>query len=420
MAYIADQEDKLLDPNDPQQAQAQAAPQQSAAPLSSQGGNDLVSGQQGAGAASTAGIGKGGFGGWTNIQAYLGANKDDTGSAQNLEQKVGGQFSKEKTDLTTGAEKAKTTAQAVAGSVTQAKDNADEWLKQGASAYDWSGNHGDPYKQNVSKLQGALTADYSGPRTYDYGFSGDTQKYGEALKDRGGFDKMMGDLYQERAGGQLSAGGRTLQNQLDVNNENLSKTREKLLQDYSGLGNLRDQTVTDTTKSLSDAEQQYRSNQNILKDFLSNKSGELDSSIGQQEAKAKYDYENAYKNSQSGRASALDGTGAAAEYYGPRGISVNGNMTWEQLEAEQNASRNNVGDYGVANANYSNPNVIGMWPLIHNRTEENKGALDKWYGEQDSKYGNVADEEERKWNMIQDVLKSEAERKKQGFSVRGK
>jgi hypothetical protein len=45
--------------------------------------------------------------------------------------------------------------------------------------------------------------------------------------------------------------------------------------------------------------------------------------------------------------------------------------------------------------------------------------LDNFYGQQDQQYANTADQEERFYNTIQDFLNSDAERKKQGFNVRG-
>lgn len=422
MAYI-DDEDKLLKEQDPNQQQ-QADGQPGAVVSSGQPG--AIGGDQSAIVGQSAGngaVGAGGLGAWTNIQSYISANKNDTGSSKMLQDKVGKQFESDKAQMQSAADKTKSEAQQAASTVSEAQKNASTWLDQAGQAYRYP-NKGDvimekvsnpdatapqqSYSDIVGRFQGALEGEYNGPRSFDYGLSNDTQKYAQSLQDRDGFNQFMGNLYQERAGGPLSTGSRALQQQLDVNNESLVGTREKLLQDYAGLGSLRDQTVTDTTKALADAEQQYRVGQNSLRDFVGNTANELESTIGQKESEARANYETA-RGTGSGRAAATWGDDLSdptrsglANRYNEAGL-LSGDLTWDQLQKEQDLFGNLIDT-----ASFSAPLISA-----------NRDALNSWYSQQDAKYADTADAEERKWNALQDILRSSADRKKQGFSVRG-
>ena len=50
-------------------------------PLVNVGSSGVVSGNSNSTPVSTAGVGAGGLGSWTNIQSYLNANKQDTGTS---------------------------------------------------------------------------------------------------------------------------------------------------------------------------------------------------------------------------------------------------------------------------------------------------------------------------------------------------
>jgi hypothetical protein len=445
MAYILDDPEKQQqDPNQQnQQAQPGALQAQNQMNMTSDAG--YVGNTVGGGSSpvvSTAGIGKGGTGGWTNVQAYMNANRGDTGSANMLQDKVGTQFSKERSDLQTQADNTKSEAQKAAGSVLEAKNSMGDWLDQAGQAYQYapepkgsgkatggtsSGqfsekatptnpnvNYGDSsvYDEYINKFKNVLSSQYGGPTSFDHSFSDQTQDYGRNLGDNGAFNQMLGDMYQERAGGPLAKGNRLLQEQLDVSNDSLVNTRQSLLDQYAGLGDLRDQTVRDTTAALSDAANQYRVNQNALRDYLGNTANQLDTSISKQEAAARAAYANALKSGSGLRAAPLNyelpGAGPTGsglkDQYANLGI-LKDDMTWADLQKEQD----NFGKLWSPSS--PNPSAPYLW--------SNMNALNSWYAGQDEKYAMTADAEERKWNAIQDILETEAERKKQGFSVRG-
>jgi hypothetical protein len=345
------------------------------------------------------------------------ANKDDTGSAQMLQDKVGSQFDKEKSKVQSQADATKSEAQKAAESVNDVKSNMNSWLDQAGQAYTYGGAQTQAYNDSIGKFQNALEGQYSGPRAFDYSLSADTQNYGQNLQNRDAFDRMMGNLYQEKAGGQLTSGGRALQNQLDVSNENLANTRDALLKQYAGLGDYRDQVVADTTNALSEAEKQYRVNQNSLRDYLGNTGNELESNIGRQESQARSAYQNEF-NSQSGR-QILGLTGIGDDFINPNGMGLNAsNATWADIA---NSSPVSVGGgaWDVAR-DFGRQGLLGnLLAQAQSSYDANRAALNDFYSQEDTKYGNTADAEERKWNAIQDILRSTADRKKQGFSVRG-
>lgn len=449
MAYI-DQNQALLDDQDQQNQQG----------LQSGGDNSLVgqsSNDVGSGQVSTAGIGPGGTGGWTNIQAYLNANKNDTGSAQALDRTVGGQFNQEKEKFTQDSSKFLGDATKQVDDAKVSNDQADQIIGQAAGLYsynqpkptiDYGGGKGGvrtptsgvqekvtpgnpsyqapvydasmDYQGLVGKMNSALTDQYSGPREYNYGFSDKTQEYGTNLSDNGGFDTLMNQVYSDSAGKPLSSGLYQLQKQLDVNNENLVGARNQLKDQYGQLTADRDKTVSDTTAGLTGLEKTYRQNQSALSDYLGEKANTFDQQIGKAESDARKEYGNVLNTSKSGydsieRQKILDYMmGNTPGYYDPTKVSAG---------VDEEARRKAAGIWGD---DLTFGQLENEARLVPNGTfagvpdlQERKRALDSFYFDQDSKYADTADNEERAWNSIQDFLNSSAPRKEQGFKLRG-
>ncbi len=404
---ILDDEDRLSNPlGGPGQAPAAG------------GGGASITGGGSTGSQAPAGAG-GSTGGWTNIQSYLDANKGASGSAQALDKTVSGQFGQERDALSNQS-------QAFLGDANQqVKDNsidtdqASNLLKGAASQYSWGASQPTEYQDTVKKFQGALTNDYGGPKEYNYGFGAKTQEYGDALKGGAGMDKVMGDVYGQAAGGPLSRGQFNLQSQLDVSNENLANTKKNLAGSYDQLGADRDKTVQDTTAKLGDVEKGYRTNQNKLKDWLYGQGNQYQGAIDKAENDARTGYNTSY-NTGSGLGSALQGTYnlslLGTDPYTAAGVSLGPNATFKQLQAEKDLAARNGADFGpILNNTY----LPSEWtPLVKNQLTRNSDSLNNFYTEQDTKYGNTADEEERSWNAIQDFLNTGATKKDQGFSVR--
>lgn len=428
MAFFGD-DNKLLDPNQAQQAQGSAQQTDDTAqkPLSSDGG-DVVSG--GANQASSAAssqpsqssgqqAGTGGQGaGWTNIQAYMNANAGDTGEAQKLQGTIGSQFDSDKRAVTDQASSAKTAAQSQADKKGAAESNASDWVKSAGKAYDWSGNQTKDYSDVTENFRSALNAQYTAPTSYNFGLSDKSQQYGSTLGNDQAFNQFLGDQYQQQAGAPLSTGGRNLQTQLDASNGALNDTRQNLLKQYSGLGQYRDSQVADANSAAQKAQQDFTNHQANLQNYLSGRSSADLNDLANATSAAKTNYNNEY-NSGSGQASTLydgltdrynggnggiDAAVAGGEIRERRNAGIWGNnLTYNQLQTEQYkqpVSRHNAVEYNSGLAN-------------------NLAALNKFYDDEDQKYAATGDDSKREWNAIQDILGSTGARQTQGFKVRG-
>jgi len=420
-----------------------------------QGGQPQVGGSSsivGGTGGSSAGQGAGAGGGFTNIQAYLNANKGDTGSGQALSNTVNSQFNQERDKFAADSSKFLTDAQNQAKQNYIAEPDAQKLIDQAAGLYrydnkgttggkttfgpgegsqekvtpgqeqtpvDYGNNYS--YDDITKKFQNALTAQYSGPKEYNYGFDTKTQNYGSALKDNASFDNLMTDVYSNAAKTPLTSGQYQLQKQFDVNNESLANARQNLSGSFDQLTKDRDKTVADTTAGLGATEQSYRENQTKLNDFLNNRTNDYDQQISQAESDARAQYNNQFKTEKSARNNALSG-------YVPdnspqlRDLGVWGNdgknITWEQLQNEQNQVTDPRGSA------YYNDIRRGdsSYAAVRDQKDKWKGnidALNDFYFASDNKYANTADNEERAYNAIQDFLNSGKAKKEQGFKVRG-
>lgn len=368
--------------------------------LSQQQGVDLggptggvVNGQ---GGVSTAGIGAGGQGMWTNIQAYLNANKEDTGSADYLQNQYSSQFDKEKDQLNTQANDAKSQAQSQSNSITEAKDHSKEWVNQAAQGYDWGGNHQGPYQDNVNKLDKALTSQYSGPENFSYAFSEPTQNMKTNLSDENAFWNGMKDSYKQRVGGQMNSGVAELQRQFDTTNDNLQNQRQNLLQKYGDLQLTRDNVATDANSAIEKSRQDFGNNQQNLYSDLLGQSNKYQTDIGQNQADANSDY---FNNAHEGWDNGYYG-------FGPQAFSHPFQATADEMQRWLDANgrpRSNSADWSPAAQDY----------------DMKKNEIGQFYKDQEAKYVPKDEEYKKNFNVIQDILKSNTDRKKQGFSVRG-
>lgn len=233
------------------------------------GGAPAIVSGGGGGGVSQAGVGKGGTGGWTNIQAYLGANEGNKqGSANLLQNKVGQTFQSEASRLAEESNKAKQEAATKVSENTLSRDQAKEKLNSLAGQYNYKAPQSEEYNQGVNKLKTASTYQYDGPTSFSYGMGGQTQEYGSGLNSDPAFSQIMTSLYGQAANGQLGRGQATLQKQLDVNNEQLAGVRDNLRGQYGQL----QQNVADTTRvtdeSVRDAARMAAENVNSVNNYL--------------------------------------------------------------------------------------------------------------------------------------------------------
>ena len=251
MAYLAE-DDKLQDPNNPStqtdQQQAGSTPGTTSAPGSSDVGTGV----------SAAGVGAGGTGGWTNIQAYLNANKGNNTTVDALNNQVGGAFQKDQDALTSSADKAESDA------TSNAFMGHEKFQENTAQALSKS-NQSDA----ESALKQYLNGTYKGPTEYNYGLSADTQNYGQGLQSDDNFQGLLNNVYNKAAGGQISTGQLALQKQLDYNNPNFAETKDKLNSQYSALQSLAGLRVPQVQNAVNSARDNYESGKSAYRDFIS-------------------------------------------------------------------------------------------------------------------------------------------------------
>lgn len=393
MAYI-EEDDKLNEQNQTQVAGS------SGPSIVNQGSNAVGTG------VSTAGIGAGGTGKWTNIQAYLNANKGDSGATDLVNNSINPEFDSEKSKIQGESSKLKSDADNSLKPINDVKDNADKLLNQGASAYNYDGNQTDAYSNVTNQFKNALGAKYSGPNSYFYGLGQKAQQFGSALGSDEGFNQYLGDLYQNKAGGQLSSGGRELQKQLNISNEPLAQARKNLLDKYSQLGAYRDQTAKDTNDYLANTAQSFRTGQNQIKDYLGNSSNSTESGVSKAESDARYGYDQTMTGKE-GMAAGLEGISnwkQLQDYYAPKGQAMFTNDQLKDANFRNSLSTNSIGG----------PSQQALYDIDKYGFDD----LTKFQSAQDAKYANTGDSDKRKFNMIQDILGT-GKKKNAGFQVRG-
>lgn len=274
MAYLYEDDKQLNNGQPVNQNQTQ-----SSAPMTSSAGSASVEAGQ---PVSQAGVGKGGTGGWTNIQSYIKANEGNQQASSNLlNNKVGTTFNSEASRLADESNKAKQEAASKVSNNTYSVDQAKANVNNLASQYNYKAPQADSYNEGVNKLKAARAYQYDGPTSYNFGLNAQAQNYGTGLKNDSGFSEVMNTLYGEAAGGQLGKGQKTLQTQLDVVNPYLSETRNNLNTQYSDLNNNINKTVEDTTKEVSSNAEKAKTNTSDLNNYLNTQSAADKNAIAQ-------------------------------------------------------------------------------------------------------------------------------------------
>jgi hypothetical protein len=378
MAFLDDQN---KDQTDTQTAGAQQGQPlaQSAPNVSGSGGGSDVGG-----GVSTAGIGNGGAGGWTNIQAYLNANQGDNGSAKNLSDAVSSQFSNDKTNMQNQSQTALSDAQNYVNQANVSNDQANQWITGAAGAYNWDGTTGQPqaYTDYVNKAQTALNGQYQGPSSFAYSLDPRTQNYGDSLSNDGAFKNLMTNLYSQKAGQPLTSGQADLQGQFDANNQNLASARQQGLAQYGDLQKSRDALNSDTTNALNADQTQFRTNQANLKNYLGTQGTTYAGNIQTDDANAKSGY------------------GTDFRTQGINDSSLGRYNDWNPyaLTNELNS--------GFASTDHG----VGYRAPITN-------AINNFNTAENAKYANADDQDKRAFNSIQDFLGSAGGRQTQGYKV---
>lgn len=404
---------KLLNGEDDENQQAQTG---AATETPGQGESaGFVSG--GTGGVSTAGTGAGGQGSWTNIQSYLSANKGGTGSEKLVQDKIGTQFGSEKSAIEKSGTDTKTEADKAVGGIKDAAQNGRKWVDDAAKSYDWSGQGSAAYQNGTQKLRDAVGGQYSGPSSYNYQMGGDTTRYGEALGNDQGFSNVMGELYRDASGGQISRGGLDLQAQLDASNTELANTRNNLLSQYAGLSDLRNQTAEKAQGYIDSARTDYGKYQNQLKDSLATYANDRSTSIDRAEDAAR----RAYHDQTYGAGSLTDKQftdslgGGDFDYLrnnkDSRGIDSIGKLqdffdnaaTWGG-----DAAKNAIFDYADANVGNFDPSEGNLARITR--------EMDEYYDRSRKQFAGTADAEKRQFNTIMDIL-GLAGRETQGFDA---
>lgn len=229
---------------------------------------------------------------WTNVQAYLGANKDNNSSSKLLEDNVGSQLSAEKQNYDTEAGK----------SLNAAKEKTDEssWVANNFNNNLGSATSGSYNNDYLNRSKNLLNNNYQA-QPFSYAANTKTTDYGNALKKDDSFYNLQNDLYTKAAGGSLSSGQKALQTQLDANNENLASTRDKLLKDYAGFSDNLNSNIAGVNNNINEYQNQYNTNKNNLSNSVNSQNTTLNNSYN--------DYQNRIDALENERKSRLNSTG---------------------------------------------------------------------------------------------------------------
>lgn len=267
MAFLA-QDDKLQSEGQGSAdlGQGQALNNQaSSAPLINSGGS--LAGSQ----VSTAGVGKGGRGSFTNIQAYLEANKGNNSTGEAIASNVGSAFDGEQKKIEDDS--------ASKISEGQAKLESVKGLRTRAGQFDFSDGSDDPAKKaQADEIKQGLAGQYSAPRVA-YTIGNEANQYGQQLQNDQGFDALLDQTYNKAAGGQISSGQKALQRQLDLNNDQLTGKRQDLAARYKALEGIASTKAADTNSALSGFETGYQSEIDGTKTDLGNSRTSLETQL---------------------------------------------------------------------------------------------------------------------------------------------
>lgn len=402
MAYLADDEKQQQPGQDQSSAPGQINPgdstNQGASALSTapDAGGNFVSGGS---PVSTAGIGSGGTGGWTNIQSYLMANPASQGTATALKSQVGSTFDQEKQNIDKSSQDTQSQAQQNVNQNSLSTDQATKLLQQAGSNYSYSGTPSDTYSSSVGQLKNAYGAQYSGPTNWSYGLGADAQNYGQGLQNDEGFHGIMNTLYNKAAGGTMGSGAQSLQQQLDQDNPYLNQARSDLQSQWNGLAakdtGYLDSTTAQTNQALQNAQSQFTQNQGQLKTMLSGAADQDKGAIASQIKKDQDFLQNNSGNTQDPNSTVW---GTFDKSSGPNESNVAGvDSQRNEWNAIQDVMSNNAGKYNYQgpwdfnNAHWnlstnpafgnvslaSSPNVYGS-----QMSQELKDAFNKLAGQQ--------------------------------------
>jgi hypothetical protein len=225
---------------------------------------------------------------WTNIQAYLSANKDSKASGDMLKSKVGGAFTSERDKFQQEASSAKSQADQEVNSKTLGMDQASKLISEASMHYSQptefkpgqsmiapqpvgrGEGERDPaiYQEKTKKVKDSLSSQYAGPNSFTYGMDGKVGEYGGNLGSDNGFRSIMNSLYRDSAQGNLSPGVLSLQEQLDVNNPYLNQMRGELGNQYGALTKDVGAGIQDTNKYVQDKASEFVQRQNDVRSGL--------------------------------------------------------------------------------------------------------------------------------------------------------
>jgi hypothetical protein len=248
---------------------------------------------------------------WTNVQAYLGANKGDTGTQNALNKQVGGTLDSEKTNFGQANQSAydpanqylqnhsisqdqvwgalgnlanEDTAGGTNYTASYRPTNTGAETSDSNGMYAWKGTgydgkESDAYKNTLADTTGKLYGDYTGPGNFNYANSADYQNYNNLLgQGEQGKNDLLNSVYKNAAGGQWTNGMNALQSQIDQNNQSTLGATQNLRNAYGAFNNQQASDTANTNQEIQNAMGQNATNKSTL-DALQNRSKSLDNTM---------------------------------------------------------------------------------------------------------------------------------------------
>lgn len=207
---------------------------------------------------------------FTNIQAYLNANKGNTGSAGALTGQVNNDINSEQSKFNDQLQKDVTQSDAEKQKTNIGQDQASNLIQQATA----NGTGSQAYEDSRKALGSALNSQYGGPNSVGYNYGNDFNTYATGLGANATPEQRqaaMNNIYRMGSGGQIGAGALALQTQLDTDPQAqaaIESARQGALSNIANYQNQVGTKTTDANNQIAANKAAFGDNQNNLRSYL--------------------------------------------------------------------------------------------------------------------------------------------------------